>query len=437
MKTFSILMTTVLGSAAAVAALPTVSNMEVSSVGPGSRTVTVSYDLDVTAVVTFDVKTNGVSIGTAAGDVGGEADKIVLAGTGRKAYWTPHHLWPGFSPSDIEVELKAWSLDAPPTYMVVDAHNGVTRYYADAETIPYGGVTNKMYKDTHLVMRKIPAANVIWTMGSTAANASSAKREIMHRVKLSSDYYMAIYEFTQGQFMSVTNAANPSSTWTSTPRINPRHRPLDKYSLVSMRGDVKCNAANPTPTSLLGVLRSRSGLAFDLPNAAQWEFACRGGLPGNITVAGAKSVDEIAWHSGNWKNDPAMAERVAAGLAVAPHEVGILPCNAFGLYDMQGNAFEFSVDFIGTDTEAGTIATFGDSIGTDTDGQKIYSDPPVQTGSQSTTTCMLSQKYSDGSGSNLLSPGRHAAGRTATTAEAGVGFRLICPVVHAGRIVAP
>lgn len=436
MKTFSILMTTVLGSAAAVAALPTVSNMEVSSVGPGSRTVTVSYDLDVTAVVTFDVKTNGVSIGTAAGDVGGEADKIVLAGTGRKAYWTPHHLWPGFSPSDIEVELKAWSLDAPPTYMVVDAHNGVTRYYADAETIPYGGVTNKMYKDTHLVMRKIPAANVIWTMGSTAANASTKVREIMHRVKLSSDYYMAIYEFTQGQFMSVTNAAKPTTTWDHTPLINPRHFPLGKYSLVSMRGDVKCNAADPTENSLLGILRSRSGLALDLPNAAQWEFACRGGLPGNITVAGAKSVDEIAWHSGNWKNDPAMAERVAAGLTTAPHEVGILPCNAFGLYDMQGNVFEYSVDFIGTDAETVTIATFGDPIGTDTDGQPIYGDPPVQSGTQSSTTCMLSQSYGEGSGT-LMSPGRHAGGRKATSQDTAVGFRLICPVAHAGRIVAP
>ncbi len=64
------------------------------------------------------------------------------------------------------MELTAWALKAPPTYMVVDLQGGdVIRYYADMESVP-GGITNDVYKLTKLLFFKVPAKHVEWYMGS-------------------------------------------------------------------------------------------------------------------------------------------------------------------------------------------------------------------------------------------------------------------------------
>ena len=86
----------------------------------------------------------------------------------------------------------------------------------------------------------------------------------------------------------------------------------------------------------MGVLRARTGLAFDLPNAAQWEFACRAGHSGSILVG--NKIEDSAWVYENWQEDPALA-------ANSPHEVGLRARNDFGLYDMHGGIWEWCLDW--------------------------------------------------------------------------------------------
>ena len=410
----------ILAGAGALAA--TVSNVAVNPTGAGTGPMEVTYDLDTAAIVTFDVLTNGVSIGQGAANAGGDANRYTLAGTGKRIFWMPHRDWEGHDLAGVQVQVKAWDVDVPPPYMVAEIHGGDVQYYASADLIPDGGMTNRKYKTSHLVMVKVPAKDVLWTMGSTAANASTASREVMHRLKLSSDFYMGIYEFTAGQFMSVTNLTNPSSTKNL---ANAGVYPLETFSYRKMRGDYKHVSANPTATSVMGVLRARTGLAFDLPNAAQWEFACRAGHPGNVVVG--NDIEESAWISNNWQEDPALS-------ANSPHEVGLRRKNDFGIYDMQGNILELTVDFV-TSSESATVATFGIAIGTDTDGQSIYGDPPVQTAVANISRlggCYYESRTQDNG--TRFSPGRHAAGTGIDGAGNDVGFRLICPVANGGRL---
>lgn len=63
-----------------------------------------------------------------------------------------------------------------------------------------------------------------------------------------------------------------------------------------------------------------------LPTEAEWEHACRAGTSG----ARYGLLDEIAWYRGNSQ------ERI--------HEVGGKRPNAWGLYDMLGNAWEWCWD---------------------------------------------------------------------------------------------
>ena len=62
------------------------------------------------------------------------------------------------------------------------------------DVLIWTGVTNNVkYKTTHLVMRKIPAANKVWRMGALPAETGyRAATETNHLVKLTRDYYMGV-----------------------------------------------------------------------------------------------------------------------------------------------------------------------------------------------------------------------------------------------------
>jgi formylglycine-generating enzyme required for sulfatase activity len=71
---------------------------------------------------------------------------------------------------------------------------------------------------------------------------------------------------------------------------------------------------------------------YRLPTEAEWEFAARGGDPGDSTVwnypyAGGNSPGELAWYRAN--------------SGVVTHAVGLKAPNSLGLYDMSGNAQEW------------------------------------------------------------------------------------------------
>jgi formylglycine-generating enzyme required for sulfatase activity len=66
-----------------------------------------------------------------------------------------------------------------------------------------------------------------------------------------------------------------------------------------------------------------------LPTEAEWEYAARAGS----TAARYGNLDDIAWYSGNSGSKT--------------HEVGKKQANAFGLYDMLGNVWQWMADWYG------------------------------------------------------------------------------------------
>ena len=352
---------------------PQISNVRLNQ-NSISRRVTVKYDLDEAAVVTMDVLTNGVSIGGAnIQHVSGDCFRQVAAGNDHIVEWDPYLSWPDqkFGAGVVSVRMTAWALDNTPDYMAVDitATGGADTqtYYPAADFVP-GGVTNGIYKTTKLLMRKIMAKGVEWTMGSTTLETQNrqAAREATHQVTLTNNYYIGVYEVTQSQWSQVATNSTISANFT-TERFM---RPMEKVCYNEIRLKYDSNAAatadeianyswpkKPNPSSFLGLLRSKTGLDFDLPSEAQWEFAARAGNgvgywndgsailntnpDDNLKLLGRYERNGGKVLSGTSYIDPAASCDVTNGTAI----VGSYLPNAWGLYDMHGNVWEWCLDW--------------------------------------------------------------------------------------------
>ena len=317
--------------------------------------VQISYTLSGSpAIVTLDVYTNGVRVSTSA--ISSLKDALVPAEAGTPVnclvdegdhtlLWKARADLPDlkFLSGEVSMTLKAWSPTEPPDYMLVDMSNPTNvHYYASLASLPWPFVAggdaipeDDPYRTTHLLMRRIPAAGVKWRMGagdltSSLVASAYAGHETPHYVTLTNDYYMAVFETTQGQYATWMDAW-PSAFSNKDSYPDRALRPVEKVSLQTLRGVESGICASG---SAIGKLRSHSrGIAFDLPTEAQWEFACRAGTDSFFSNGAndSSSLGTIAWFSSN------------AGSTT--HPVGMKAANAFGLYDMHGNVFEKTLDY--------------------------------------------------------------------------------------------
>jgi formylglycine-generating enzyme required for sulfatase activity len=363
---------------------PEVSNvvMEQASFG---RQVTITYELSNApngAVVTLDVETNAT--GGAWASIGGKAVCNARGAVWRKVTsadadssgkytitWRPDLSWEGhkveLANGGARAVVTAWALDNTPNYMVVDisATGGADKqtYYPTADFVP-GGVANCLYKTTTLLMRKIMAKDVTWTMGSVAESGRNAA-ETTHQVTLTSNYYIGVYEVTQTQWQQITGY-NPSKF-----TADQAMRPVENVSYEDIRqgqGTVSTSAsamggvypAAPYGNSFLGLLRTKTGIDFDMPSDAQWEFAARAGngegyWGDGSSIRISSDMDAALNRMGRYLNNPSSNSATTPDYAtIAPSEggtaiVGSYEPNDWGLYDMHGNTYEWCLDWHKTD----------------------------------------------------------------------------------------
>ena len=344
-----------------------------------SRRVTIGYDLaDQAAIVTIDILTNGVSIGAAnTRGMYGDVHVKVEPGTGKKAYWTPTKSWPDhvITNGSVTALVKAWATNAPPEYMIVNLDNmysgrsDAVKYYVSLDQSPDGGnISNEVYKTSRIVLKRIPAAGVPFFMGALSTEqgyrgdgqaSTSIGNEKLHRVVLSSDFYLAVFETTQAQYTKVYSTPDKFFFMK-----DGACRPAEYLSLNVVRGSssvwpgaTRSEAyASVGSSSFLGALRTRTcnQVPFDLPTEAQWEFACRAGvqtglytgenIENNVT---SSNFDLIGRYSGNDNGGHNTQEvgNTTIGTNAATAVVGSFLPNGFGLYDMLGNVQELCLDW--------------------------------------------------------------------------------------------
>ena len=224
----------------------------------------------------------------------------------------------GLSLKSTNVVFSVSCETTPATYCVIDLSAGANAasypvaYLAEP---PPGGFNVDEYKTTKLVLKRIEAGN-FKMRGSTT-------------VTLTKPFFLGLFEVTQKQYSLVTGS-NPSS-------FSGDKRPAENVSYNAIRGSsngAKWPASNAVDAdSFLGKLRARTGLDFDLPTEAQWEYACRAGT--TTTYSYGNSVNgNYMWYTDNSSSQT--------------HEVGTKSPNPWGLYDMHGNVWEWCLDWYDT-----------------------------------------------------------------------------------------
>ena len=361
-----------LASGATAYANPSVSDVTMTQ-DAATKQVTITYVLSGDpGIVTVDIQTNvganaWASIGTRHfRSVAGAVNALVSTLGANKIVWNPSVDWADHDQAagKVRAEVKVWPTNAPPNYMAIDLSGAKFHaYYTEEDALP-DGIGSDRWRTEYMLMRRIPARNVVWTMGSPedekgrdTSTSYGANMEMAHKVKLSHDYYMGVFELTQYQAL-IARGGSPnqcqftrSDCWAT--------RPAESYDFAD-RFHANTDPTSPDPAVrhqaasgwLLAKMRDyhRLGIYFDLPTEAQWEFACRAGSTNalytgkELTVTAGADPNLVRIARYKYTVETTTPDVATCDTKSGTARVGSYEPNDWGLYDMLGNVWEMCLD---------------------------------------------------------------------------------------------
>jgi formylglycine-generating enzyme required for sulfatase activity len=178
----------------------------------------------------------------------------------------------------------------------------------------------------------------VFAMGSPETEQGRQMDEgPQHEVQISKPFYLGKYEVTQLQFEAVMGF-NPAvfDDYTDSDR-----HPVEFVTWQQARAFVQ-------------TLSDRLGGRFRLPTEAEWEYACRAGT--QMPYYWGEDMAENGASDYAWANSRSMAQT---------HPVGEKLPNAWGLYDMSGNVWEWCSDWYGAYEDGRQVNPTGPDSGKD------------------------------------------------------------------------
>ena len=214
-------------------------------------------------------------------------------------------------------------------------------FCAKGEEGPSENITIPLSDTVNLDMIWIEPGTFI--MGSPEDELGRGDNETQHAVTLTRGYWLGKYEVTQAQYEAVMGT-NPSY-------FKGADLPVEQVSW---------NDATNFCAKLTASERAAGRLPVDyeytLPTEAQWEYACRAGtmtaLNSGMDLSNAEEcpeMDKVGWYYYNSDSKT--------------HPVGQKQPNAWGLYDMHGNVYEWCLDWYGDYPRSSVIDPTGPDTG--------------------------------------------------------------------------
>jgi len=358
-----------------LAVKPTVSQVSVSQRWPWNRLVDIDYVLSCDSTQRV-----GIAITAYDGDTPLNLPASSFTGDIYEVGRGPHRtVWDPTATcctnsgvlTNFRVALKPVR---PPVYLIVNLERSLNNsrlfeyVYPDdrrlvtdkrGDRVWYGVTNDTAYMTTKLVLRRISPGT--FDMGSPPEEIGRETLgfcfEDRHSVVLTRPFYLGVFEVTQEQWYRVMGTWWPSCY---TNALYAATRPVDSMSYDAVRGTglgTRWPADNAVDaSSFMGLLRTKTGIdTFDLPTEAQWEYACRAGTATALysgTDLVSPDFDTNLCALARYKFTGGEADR-SVTTARGTARVGSYRPNAWGLYDMSGNLFEWCLDWyaghLGTD----------------------------------------------------------------------------------------
>jgi formylglycine-generating enzyme required for sulfatase activity len=166
-----------------------------------------------------------------------------------------------------------------------------------------------------------------FTMGSPEDEPEGADDEGPQHDVTVPDFFMGKYQVTQEHWQVVSTYPQVNIKLESNPsRFEGENFPVEQVSWDEA-------------VEFCDRLTKHSGRTYSLPSEAQWEYACRAGTTTPFAFGHTLSKD-LANYDGDYTYaDGPKGEKRGKTIAV-----GSFPANAFGLYDMHGNVYEWCLD---------------------------------------------------------------------------------------------
>lgn len=192
--------------------------------------------------------------------------------------------WEGEFPAHTKIPAADFSAGVPSDLARAYQREYAARHHLEVE------MAIVLPDDVPLAVRLIPPG--IFRMGSPPGV----------RVIIPAPFYLAVYPVTQEQWEAVCGEAA---------RVDkgPAH-PVERVTWEECR-------------QFAQNISAITGASCSLPTEAQWEYACRAGSAADC----GDDISEVAWH--------------AANSGMRPHPVGRKKSNAWGIFDMRGQVWEW------------------------------------------------------------------------------------------------
>jgi len=188
------------------------------------------------------------------------------------------------------------------------------------------------------------------TLDKTLKNtlASTKQREIKYQVitadlphhlaRITHPFYMSRTEISRKQYRQFVEQARYRTDAERDGRGGTDFKAAETNPQITWASDLGCTLSDDHPAANLTwydahnfcswLTRKQARLSFDLPAESQWEYACRAGTAAQWYPAEEQQLSRYGWFG-----------------TTQTHPCGQLQANAFGLYDMHGNAAEWCRDY--------------------------------------------------------------------------------------------